>query len=504
MMIRQILKLDQDEPLNDEENFQDLGMDSLMMIEMKNMVQSTMGPRATITVHSLKDCNNINDLTARLLQLLSGDNNTAGFVPPTREQFLELTREDSVLPSHVIPAGPHCLPSEIETIMITGVTGNLGPYILREIASRPSIKKVYCLVRADNASRALQRLESTLKEKDLLKKIVMEKIVCITGSVIKPHLGIDSEMYSKLCHEVDAVVHLAVQSNFSVVYRKTESGGDRDLRTINVIGTLNVLDFISTQKTKILFHASSTVANGSVDEEERLSESWPAPDECEQLPNFAYPVSKLVCDRLMAQAVEIGLPVKVFRFPAVGGDSKTGANVNYENNQLMLRLMGYLSLGYMPALPLPFLILPADVCSELSVKIFFDDSTPYEMYNVYNPNACNETDFVGIAKDLEYEVQVIEFQEFSERLSQKQGNSIFIQSLKIWTEGKEGAEMLSNIGSKAGIQAWIKNPKNAFCSRKLSKYCAENYPSKMETPLSIIRRDLGYVKSLGLFSKLGV
>jgi hypothetical protein len=89
-------------------------------------------------------------------------------------------------------------------------------------------------------------------------------------------------------------------------------------------------------------------------------------------------------------------------------------------------------------------------------------------------------------------------------LSQKQGNSNFIQSLKIWTEGKEGAEMLSNIGSKAGIQAWIKNPKNAFCSRKLSKYCAENYPSKMETPLSIIRRDLGYVKSLGLFSKLGV
>jgi thioester reductase-like protein len=503
LMIRQILKLDQDEPLNDEENLQDLGMDSLMMIEMKNAVQSAMSNRVKITVNSFKDCKNINELTTRLMQLLSGDSST-GFIPPTREEFLELTREDSVLPSHIIPAGPHCLPSEIETILITGVTGNLGPYILREIARRPSIKKIYCLLRADDASRALQRLEGALKQKNLLKQIAMEKIICVAGSVIKPLLGIDSAIYSNLSHEVDAVVHLAVQSNFSDVYRRAEIGGDRDLRTINVIGTLNVLDFSSTQKTKILFHASSIVANGSVDEEKRLSETWPAPDECEKLPNLAYPVSKYVCDRLMAQAVERGLPVKVFRFPAVGGDSKTGGNVNYESNQLMLRLMGYLSLGYMPDLPFPFFVLPADVCSELSVNIFFDDSTPYEIYNVYNPNACNETDIVGIAKDLGYQVQVIEVQEFLERLSQVQGNSKLTQPLRIWTEGKEGDEKLPIIGSVAVIQAWTNNPKKAFCSTKLSKYCAQNYPSKMETPLSIIKRDLSYIKSLGLFSKLGV
>jgi aryl carrier-like protein len=140
MMIRRILKLGQDEPLNDEENFPELGMDSLRMIEMKNTVQSAMGNRVKITVNSVKDCNNINELTARLLQLLS-DNSITSFFPSTREEFLELTREDSLLPSHVIPAGPHCLTSEIETILITGVAGNLGPYILREIASRPSIKK---------------------------------------------------------------------------------------------------------------------------------------------------------------------------------------------------------------------------------------------------------------------------------------------------------------------------------------------------------------------------
>jgi thioester reductase-like protein len=152
-------------------------------------------------------------------------------------------------------------------------------------------------------------------------------------------------MYSKLCHEVDAVVHLAVKSNFSDIYRKAESCNDKDLRTINVIGTLNVLDFISTQKTKILFHALSIVANGSVEEEKRLSESWPAPDEFDELPYLAYPVCKYICDRLMAQSVERGLRVKVFRFPAIGGDSITGANVDYENNEFDASTHGLSQVG---------------------------------------------------------------------------------------------------------------------------------------------------------------
>lgn len=64
-MIRQILKLGKDDPMSDDENFQDLGMDSLMMIEMKNVVQSTIGKRATITVNSVKDCHTVTQLATR-------------------------------------------------------------------------------------------------------------------------------------------------------------------------------------------------------------------------------------------------------------------------------------------------------------------------------------------------------------------------------------------------------------------------------------------------------
>jgi thioester reductase-like protein len=501
LMIRQILKLDKDEPLNDEENFQDLGMDSLMMIEMKNVVQSTIGKRATITVNSVKDCHNINELTAKLIQLLSGED--IEMIAPTREEFLQLVKEDSLLPSHIVPAGLPCLPSKIRTVLITGVTGNMGPYLLRDIANRAEIQKVFCLVRSENPALGEERLRKVLDRKNLLPQIPMSKVVCLSGTVTQQNLGLNDHDYSKMSEEIDAVVHLAVKSNFTDLYRKIDKG-DTDLRTVNYKGTLNVLEFVCSIKTKVLFHASSIVANGSVDEETRLSEAWPTADEFDEMPNSAYPVSKYVCDRLMAQAVERGIPVKVFRFPAVGGDSKTGANVTYDNNQLMLRLMSYLSLGYMPALPLPFFILPVDVCSNLSLRVFFNDSAPYDMYNVYNPFSCNETEFISIAEELGYHVDIVEPDVLLSRLSEEQESSKLVHSLKIWADNKEMEERLLTRGSPAITKAWTKNPHGAFLSTKLSKFCADEYPSKMEKTLVIIRRDLLQAKSSGLFEKMGV
>jgi thioester reductase-like protein len=273
---------------------------------------------------------------------------------------------------------------------------------------------------------------------------------------------------------------------------------------VNVTGTLNVLEFICSVKTKILFHASTIVANGSVDEEKRLSESWPSPDEFDEMPNLAYPISKFVCDRLMAKAVERGLPVKVFRFPVVGGDSTSGANVNYDNNQLMLRLMGYMSFKSMPCLPIPFFILPVDVCSDVSLTIFFNDLTPYEIYNIYNPNTCNEIDFVTVAEELGYSVEIEDSDKFKEKLSYLISNSKLTHSLKIWSDDDDVENRLLNPGgSTAVVVAWTSNPRDAFFSPKLSKFIS-NYPEHFEHALSIIRRDLNYAKETGLFKSLGI
>jgi thioester reductase-like protein len=496
-MIRQILKFSKDDPMSDDENFQDMGMDSLMMIEMKNVVQSTLGKRATITVNSVKDCHTVNELSTKLVSLLSGENDVP---PPTREELVQLIREDSELPVHITPSTPHCLPSHIKTVLLTGVTGNLGPYFLRDIANRPHIDKVICLIRAEKTSSPEERLSTALDGKSMSGEIPMDKIICVNGSVTKSKLGMSSEQYDDLSQTVDAVVHLAVKSSFVDQYKRIEKG-DTDIRTVNVKGTLNVLEFVCSMKTKVMFHASSIVSNANLDEELTLDESWPKPDDFDEMPNSAYPISKFVCDRLMAQAVDRGVPVKVFRFPAVGGDSRSGANVAYDNNQLMLRLMSYLHLGFMPAIPIPFFILPVDVCSDLSLRVFFDDSTEYDLYNVYNPYAHNETELVLIGEDLGFRLDILEPEEFQAKLATVE-DSILVHFLKEASDNKDAHNRFLK-DSPSVIKAWTRNPEKAFVSRKLSRIIPE-YPRKIENTLAVIKRDLAYARSSGIFDKFGL
>lgn len=149
----------------------------------------------------------------------------------------------------------------------------------------------------------------------MLESVDMSKIVIIPGNLNRPHLGLTEEEYNKLAQEVDAVFHLAVKSNFTEEYKKFEKPESTDIRTVNLKGTLKVLEFVTAQKTKLLFHASTIVANNKLDKDFSISEFWPKEDDFDDMPNTAYPISKFVCDRLMASAVEErGLPIKVFRW----------------------------------------------------------------------------------------------------------------------------------------------------------------------------------------------
>lgn len=57
--------------------------------------------------------------------------------------------------------------------------------------------------------------------------------------------------------------------------------------------------------------------------------------------------------------------------------------------------------------------------------------------------------------------------------------------------------------SPAILQAYSRNPSHAFVSKKLSKLIPE-YPKGIENTLSVIKRDLEYAKSSGIFAKFGI
>lgn len=80
-ILRNVLKLDDSDVIGDSVDFQQMGVDSLMFIEIKNEMQGLLGKRAIITAGLIKDSNTLNLLSTNLCETLQ---NTLG-TNPTKE-----------------------------------------------------------------------------------------------------------------------------------------------------------------------------------------------------------------------------------------------------------------------------------------------------------------------------------------------------------------------------------------------------------------------------------
>jgi acyl transferase domain-containing protein/NADPH:quinone reductase-like Zn-dependent oxidoreductase/thioester reductase-like protein/NADP-dependent 3-hydroxy acid dehydrogenase YdfG/SAM-dependent methyltransferase/acyl carrier protein len=502
-IIRTILRLDEEETIDPNTNFQDLGMDSLMLIEMKNNLQAILGSRAKISIGTLKDCKTINQASARLVELISGEDTLH---PPTRELQM-LIREDSQLSADIVPPENGirgtCKASEIKTVLVTGVTGNFGPYLLREIAKRQHIQKIYCLIRQTVSSSPTERLQNVLKDKKLDTDLPMGKLVCVRGNVTEDKLGMDASIYERLATEVDAVYNLAVRADIQQYYRKARAS-DRDSRTVNVYGTIRILEFACAKKLKYVFHASTMGAGIRVDDEDQVAEDWPDIREFDHAPNMAYPISKFICDLLMAQAVGRGIPCKVFRFPYMGVDSHTGGGIDVLGSHLILRMLAYLYIGAMPAVALPFTILPIDICASIGTNLAFDDNAEIGIYNVANPYANDEQeleDFAG--EDFGHPVEIMDPDNFMDRV-EKMDNAEDIIAMAKYTARRrkdDTREHLENHVPAVGV-VWLRK-KDIFWSKKL-RALIPDYPNFCKSSLELLKTDLRFAKETGVFNKVGL
>lgn len=190
-------------------------------------------------------------------------------------------------------------------------------------------------------------------------------------------------MYELLSREVDAIVHFAVRSDHIKPYENLSI-----LQSVNVMGTQRIIEFAAEQKVKWINNASTMACfpqNLAKIKHVDL-EGWPQQGDYDTSTNFGYGISKFIGDRLIGQAVEIGIPCKSFRFPAVSGASVTGKqDLGGASSHALKRIIHLVSTGIIPELSIPLTQLPADVCARICITIFFNEEAPLAMYNV-NPH----------------------------------------------------------------------------------------------------------------------
>ncbi|MFJ4183925.1 thioester reductase domain-containing protein [Kitasatospora sp. NPDC089509] len=334
----------------------ELGFDSLSSVQLRNQLDAATGLRLPPTV--VFDHPTAQALAERLLHELLPTSTTAagatgseaGEVPPAAGPSLA---EDVVLPEDIRPAATVApLTGEPREVLLTGATGFVGAFLLRDLL-RGTRTVVRCLVRGHDAADARERLTENLRWYGLLAEVDQDRVDVVVGDLAAPGLGLTAEDFDRLARSVDLVVHAAAQVNWLQPYSA--------LRASNVGGTTELLRLAARHRTVPLHYLSTTgVFARPVTAGVPLRPEDPTgpPEEL----RTGYTQSKWVAEQVVGLARGRGLPVTVHRVDLVSGDQREGACQT--RDFVWLSVKGMLQAGAYPAgLGGGFQLVPVDYVS---------------------------------------------------------------------------------------------------------------------------------------------
>lgn len=212
------------------------------------------------------------------------------------------------------------------TVFLTGATGFLGAFILRDLLSR-RVEKVLCLVRAKTAEDGLHRLRDSGEGRGVWSEnwVKTGKVEAVIGDLAEGRFGLSETEWDRISTEADAVLHNGAVVHWVFNYAK--------LRAPNVLSTVTALNLCATGRPKLFSFISSTSV---LDNEAFLRKSdelvqaggnglLESDDlECGQTGlDTGYGQSKWVAEKLIMEAARRGLSGWTLRPGYVMGDSKT-------------------------------------------------------------------------------------------------------------------------------------------------------------------------------------
>lgn len=227
------------------------------------------------------------------------------------------------------------------TILVTGATGCLGSRIVAELLEKGTAQ-IYCLIRAKDDATAAARLGEALGFES-------PRVTAVAGDVALENLGLSAQRWQALALEVDAVYHCAAAVNMLQDFEA--------LAPANLGGTQNILAFALTGRIKALHYASTLSVFVATDRNAGIARE---DDRLEQTGCVygGYAQTKWAAEFMLQQLPHGLLPLHIYRFGLITGDSRTGGAAPHDF--LALFIEGMAALGVIPA---------AAYSSELAVDI---------------------------------------------------------------------------------------------------------------------------------------
>lgn len=212
--------------------------------------------------------------------------------------------------------------------LLTGVTGLVGQYLLRDLlrAGQP----VAVLVRPDKRASAMERVEAIMQRWEREAGTLLPRPVVLSGDVRSPGLGLSAEAELWCRRHVGRCLHNAAVLKFFGPSRAGEPW------QTNVEGTRQVLAWVKALGIED-FHYVSTAYVAGRTAGRVLEGDFPLE------PQFRndYEHSKWVAEGLV-RAASLRRPATIYRPVVIAGDSETGYTSSYHGLYLYLRSMALL------------------------------------------------------------------------------------------------------------------------------------------------------------------
>jgi amino acid adenylation domain-containing protein/thioester reductase-like protein len=400
---RQVLDVEGVEP---HDNFFSLGGDSLKAAQLLAKLRESLG----ILITQIRP----------LIRLLLDDATLRSFAAAVESARAGMLADDAKavdftveselgIPIRRTPVEPASWEKPAH-IFLTGATGFLGVYLLRELLASTDAT-VHCLVRADDHDRAMARLQGNAAHyfQDDLERYRKEgRIRAVTGDLAEPRLGLTEDEFDRLAHIVDVIHHPGGLVNF--IYPYTH------MRAANVEGTREIIRMAARYRNAPVHYTSTmaVVSGFGTAGVRQVSEATPAAH-ADHL-SVGYVESKWVAEALLLEAARQGLPVAVYRAADISGDRQTGA---WNTSTEMCAMKKFIvDTGMSPVAELPLDYTPVDCFAAAVAHIAASRLPQGEVYHLTNPGKANVSVLTERLRAHGHTVREVPWDEWVERIAE--------------------------------------------------------------------------------------
>ncbi len=217
--------------------------------------------------------------------------------------------------------------------LLTGVTGLLGRYLLRDLLLQG--RRLVVLARSSRKASAEERVEEILQMWEEQTGRLLPRPIVLVGDICEPYLGLDEESRHWLSNHCTAAIHSAA----SLTFHEDMWG---EPRRSNVGGVTHMLQLCQDVGITELHYVSTAYVAG-------LREGIVQEDELDvgQVFRNDYESSKFEAEQLVRSAKFIR-NLTVYRPAVIAGDSRTGYTNTYHGLYLYLKLMSTLARNTEP------------------------------------------------------------------------------------------------------------------------------------------------------------